>query len=217
MDEVTRLRCCRTLTFWLRHKPERAGVTLSKEGWATFEDLCAAFEREGMPMTTVDLHHMIRLDDGDRFELDRSRVRARFGHSLDLESGLHAGKPPASLFFAISQRLAGKALAAGLHPFKRKHLQFSLDDKLARSSAQGTSGPTVVLKIAAHEAFDSGIEFYPRGKGVWLAGSIGPQFLEQLDMPAATPAAAVTKMRNAARTSAPGTPRRRRPKGGFTH
>ena len=45
MDEPTRTQRSKALSAWLRHKPERAGLTLSKEGWATIPDVLAAFER----------------------------------------------------------------------------------------------------------------------------------------------------------------------------
>ena len=46
---------------------------------------------------TPEFDEVVRLDPKGRFEVERDRVRARYGHSLELEEKPHPGMPPATL------------------------------------------------------------------------------------------------------------------------
>ena len=54
MDELTRTQRSKALSMWLRHKPERAGLKLSPEGWVDIDEIIQAFERTGSPITRAE-------------------------------------------------------------------------------------------------------------------------------------------------------------------
>jgi putative RNA 2'-phosphotransferase len=213
MDEPTRTQYSRRLSFWLRHKPERGGLTLSPEGWVSLDDLIAAFEREGEPMDRATLLNIIRLDLKGRFEVEGDRVRARYGHSVELEEEPHPGMPPATLYHGTAQRFVHRILEGGLRPMKRQYVHLSPDKKTAREVGRRRDQNPAILLIDAHKAHESGVKFYPRGKGIWLSDPIPAQFLSLSEEAQGNP----TKPASGrdVREAAPGEPRRRRPKGGF--
>jgi len=229
MDEITRTQRSKTLSMWLRHKPERGGLTLSKEGWAAIPAILEAFEKQEMPLSRPEFDEVVRLDPKGRFEVERDRVRARYGHSLELEEKPHPGMPPAHLFHGTPRRYVAKVMETGLRPMKRQYVHLSPDKATAREVGKRRDQQPAILVVAAHEAHADGIQFYPRGKGIWLSDPIPPKYLSILDerppgAPAAAPEApgrpAPTRppsapQRNTPRVTAPGEPRRRRPKGGF--
>src|SRR5437016_10242003 len=223
MDELTRVRRSKSLSMWLRHKPERGGLILSPEGWAALPAILEAFERQGDPLDIEELRSVIRLDPKGRFETEGDRVRARYGHSLELEEKPHPGKPPAALFHGTTKRFVPKILEGGLKPMKRQYVHLSPDKKTAREVGRRRDQDPAILQIDAHRAFEEGILFYPRGKGVWISDPIPPQYLSIIeDSPQQAKSAATRAMPDrgarpiSARQAAPGEPRRRRPKGGFT-
>ena len=213
MDEETRTQYSRRLSFWLRHKPERGGLTLSPEGWAAIDELVAAYEREGLEMDRPTLENVIRLDLKKRFEVQGDKVRARYGHSVELEDKPHPGMPPSTLYHGTAQRFVPRILEAGLHPMKRQFVHLSPDKKTARDVGKRRDQTPTILEVDAHKAHEAGIQFYPRGKGIWLSDPIPPQFLSVLEE--ASGDSANTPRERAPSTAAPGEPRRRRPKGGF--
>ena len=194
------------ITFWLRHKPERAGISLSGEGWADIPELLEAFVRAEDPLTREEFDNVVRLDQKKRFEVDGDRIRARYGHSLELDVKPHPGKPPAVIYHGTSKRYISRIMEKGLLPVKRQYVHLSPDKQDARSVGTRRDQEPVILQIAAHEAYDAGVQFYPRGKGVWMSDAIPPEFLQVLEEPANLDSDRKT----------PGEPRRRRPKGGFT-
>jgi len=101
---------------------------------------------------------------------------------------------------------------------KRQFVHLSPDKKTAREVGGRRDQDAAILLIDAHAAHEAGILFYPRGKGIWLSDPIPPQYLSLLEdsSPAESNRGGTAAMRNTARQAAPGKPRRRRPKGGFT-
>jgi putative RNA 2'-phosphotransferase len=210
---------------WLRHKPERGGLTLSKEGWAAVPAVLAAFERQGVILSRPEFDEIVRTDPKSRYEVEADRIRARYGHSVELEEMPHPGMPPAALYQGTARRYLPRILDAGLRPMKRQFVHLSPDKATARAVGQRRDQLPVILRVAAHEAHEAGIQFYPRGKGIWLSDPIPARYLAVLEetqtaipRPAADRPAAhgrTDRTRRAGTESAPGDPRRRRPRGGF--
>jgi len=213
MNEYTRTRRSKRLSLWLRHKPEQGGLTLSKEGWAAIPAILEAFERQGDILSRAEFDEIVRLDPKGRFEVEGDRVRARYGHSIELEEKPHPGMPPATLYHGTAPRFLPKILETGLRPMKRQYVHLSPDKKTAREVGRRRDREPAILIVAAHRAHEAGIQFYPRGKGVWLSDPIPPEYLSVLEE-SPRPDSNEESSR-ARRASAPGTPRRRRPKGGF--
>lgn len=213
MDDDTRIRLSKKLSFWLRHKPEHGGLTLSKEGWVSLSQLLEAFERQGDVLQRTDLEDLIRTDAKERFELEGNRVRARYGHSIALEEKPHPGTPPALLYHGTARRFLPKILECGLRPMKRQFVHLSPSKKIAREVGSRRDRMPAVLEVAAHAAHQAGIQFYPRGKGVWLSDPIPAEYLTVVDAPSRP---SVHAPRNSSPyPSTSGTPRRRRPRRGF--
>jgi putative RNA 2'-phosphotransferase len=218
MDDLTRTQRSKALSMWLRHKPERAGLTLSPEGWVDIDEIIRAFERTGSPITRAEFDNVVRMDLKGRFEIDRHRVRARYGHSLELEEKPHPGMPPATLYHGTTHRFLPKILEGGLQPIKRQFVHLSPDKKTAREVGRRRDQEPAILAVDAHAAHESGVKFYPRGKGIWLSDPIPPLFLrvlEESDEELVNVRSSIARTATS-RSAAPGAPRRRRPKGGFT-
>jgi putative RNA 2'-phosphotransferase len=166
-------------------------------------------------MDRATLANVIRLDLKRRFEVEGDRIRARYGHSVELEEQPHPGMPPATLYHGTAQRYVPRILDAGLHPMKRQFVHLSPDKSTAREVGRRRDQTPTILVIDAHKAHESGIKFYPRGKGIWLSDPIPPQFLSILEEAAGDSANPPRGRAKNPRELAPGEPRRRRPKGGF--
>lgn len=208
MDDATRSALGRLLGRWLRHRPEEAPLELTPEGWAKIPDVLAALQRRGYSLSDAEIEEIVRCDPKDRFELEAGkRIRARFGHSVAVEAGMHPGMPPAALYFGVDARLLPKVLHTGLKPAKRMYLHLAATRRGAVQAAARRGRTPAVVSVAAHEAWAAGVRFYPRGCGVWLSDPVPPQFLAVKE--------GGPNMRDDRSAGAPGQPRRRRPRGGF--
>lgn len=209
MDDIARGQCGRLLRLWLRHKPEQAGLDLLTDGWAPLDDVVTALLAAEVVIDREELEWFVRSEPEHAFEIESDRIRARSGHSVDLGTPTHAGTPPATLYGAVPPRYADRTDIAGLAPRKRQYNHLFTDRSAARDAAVRRDQDPVLYRVAAQDAAEAGVAFYPRGEGVWLCGPLAPEFLTRM-----APSNAWEDRSSRRRPKAPGE-RRRRPAGGF--
>lgn len=160
------------LSLVLRHAPEEIDLTLDKSGWASVEKILS---NRRQPITRDELIEIIDTNPKQRFALseDGQYIRARQGHSRDVDLGLKPAIPPEKLFHGTSAASCDAILSEGLKPMGRQHVHLSVDVDTARTVG-ARHGKPVVLQIAAGPLHQNGQLFYLSENGVWLTCAIPP-------------------------------------------
>lgn len=168
------------MSFWLRHRPDDAGLTLTESGWTDVSALLEALHRKGLVCDIERLHAVIAENDKQRFELsaDGRSIRARQGHSLQIELGLIPVTPPESLFHGTAERFLPSILSEGLKPMKRHHVHLSADRETATRVGR-RHGKPVVLLVNSGEMALNGYTFYRTDNSVWLTDWVPVTFLSE--------------------------------------
>jgi putative RNA 2'-phosphotransferase len=85
------------MAFALRHDPAHFDLELDDEGWTDFEDLIIAIRFERREWAWLDESIvMAAIADMDRFEVRDGRIRAVYGHSIELARPSAIATPPAA-------------------------------------------------------------------------------------------------------------------------
>jgi putative RNA 2'-phosphotransferase len=173
------VRTSRFLSTVLRHDPERFGLTLDEQGWASVPELLEAMERAGRPASPELLAEVVATNDKQRFAFsdDRLRIRAVQGHSIDVDLGLAAVSPPVLLFHGTAERHVSDIRIDGLVKRSRRYVHLSPDDATARKVGQ-RHGKPVVLIIEARRLSVAGSDFYLSENGVWLTEKVPAEFIQ---------------------------------------
>lgn len=174
-------RISKSLSYWLRHRPEAGGLRLDGAGWAPVAEVLVALGKAGLPGDPETLRAVVAGSDKQRFELsgDCSLIRARQGHSVSVDLDWPATEPPDFLFHGTVQRFLPAILADGLKPMKRHHVHLSPDPETA-TAVGARRGEAVILRVAAGRMAADGHVFRLSGNGVWLADHIPPGYLERV-------------------------------------
>lgn len=173
-------RRSKRLSYWLRHAPEAAGLRLDPVGWAPTEAILQALAGTRLPTTLAELEALVANNDKQRFELslDRSRIRARQGHSIKVEGEWPIAAPPELLFHGTARRFLASIFERGLLPGARHHVHLS--STVGSAQAVGARrGPAVVLQVAASQMAAEGFTFRLSSNGVWLAEHVPPAYLQR--------------------------------------
>ncbi|MBX9656771.1 RNA 2'-phosphotransferase, partial [bacterium] len=119
MTDVTKIS--KTLSYWLRHAPEKGDLTLDAKGWAPLSDVYAALAREGLSNDFNTLMTVVQDNDKKRFEFnfDFSAIRARQGHSIDIDLDLKPSVPPVVLYHGTTNKVVGQIMKQGLSKMNR--------------------------------------------------------------------------------------------------
>lgn len=181
MDEKRLIRLSKYLSRCLRHQPEAIGLTLEPGGWVAVDALLAAAARHGVTLSRAELDEIVGRNNKQRFAFDErgSRIRANQGHSVPVDLQLAPVPPPAVLYHGTSSDALGAILREGLRKMRRHDVH--LTDDIATAERVGARhGAAVVLRVDAAAMARDGRQFFRSENGVWLTGSVPPQYLRVL-------------------------------------
>ena len=170
----------RLLSLVLRHKPETLGLQLDPAGWVGIPVLIAALRQADRRWGTVglgDLEAVAGAFDKKRHEIADGRIRAAYGHSIQVEAAPAPSVPPDLLYHGTSPDAAGAILRDGLRPMSRQRVHLSTDTATAIEVGRRKSDNPVILIVRATAAHGSGILFYEVDRRIWQADAIPPQYI----------------------------------------
>lgn len=174
----TDVRRSKRLSQVLRHRPESVGINLDPHGWVHLLPLLDALAAHGSPMTRDDIDRVVRGNDKQRFELDATldRIRARQGHTVEVDLDLTPSEPPAVLFHGTPRANIESILASGLDRRQRHHVHLSPDRETAERVG-ARRGDFVVFRVDAATMHADGLIFWCTDNNVWLTDTVPSAYL----------------------------------------
>jgi putative RNA 2'-phosphotransferase len=168
----------RTLAYALRHNPTQFNLALDAEGWASIDQLVDELRFVRYDWAFLDWTRIERTISGsDRFEVHDGKIRAVYGHTIELENPPAVVEPPEFLYHGTAEELLPQILATGLLRMQRRfaHLSSDLDWVV---SFVASKPRWVVLRVLAGKSHRQGIRFRQANRHVWLVETISPEFLQ---------------------------------------
>ena len=167
------------LSLVLRHKPEVIGIQLEENGWTDVQILLNKMQEAGK---SIDLETLTAIVDADNkgrysFNMDKTRIRANQGHSVEIDLGYQATTPPDILYHGTAKRFVESILKTGLEKRNRHHVHLTADRQTAVTVGK-RHGKPVILEVLAKEMLESGYEFYVSDNGVWLTDHVPVKYLK---------------------------------------
>lgn len=167
----------------LRHFPEDVDLDLDTAGWTDLDGLVERTESKYEWLDEGAVEAIVRTDPKGRFELDGGRIRAAYGHSVDVD--LESGETPVP--DVLYHGTASEALAAineeGLKPMSRQHVHLSGSVETAREVGRRHTAEPVVLCVDAAAMVDDGKEITKRGHSVYTTDHVAPRYFSRYDDP----------------------------------
>jgi len=166
------------LSYVLRHKPEAINLALDPEGWALVDEL---IEKADIKIDRDTIEVIVAENDKKRFALseDGLYIRANQGHSISVDLGLSAIKPPDILYHGTATRFLESIKQQGLLPQNRQHVHLS--DNIETATIVGARhGKPVILKINTLAMQQDGNLFYQSKNLVWLTDCVQPIYLKEV-------------------------------------
>jgi len=164
------------LSLILRHKPETIGIKLDSEGWADIDEMIRLSKGK---LTRPCIDQAVKENSKQRFGVseDGKRIRARQGHTVNVDLGFTPVEPPEILYHGTYPDVLPLIRRDGLCKMYRQHVHMT-DDLNTASLVGMRRGAPVTLRIKAKAMFQRGFLFYKSENGVWLTGHVPPEYLE---------------------------------------
>lgn len=165
------------LSLILRHKPEEAGITLDKHGWAKVEELINGIAKK-YAFDMGMLEEIVATDEKQRysFNADHTLIRANQGHSIQVDVELEELEPPEYLYHGTGMKYYDCIMKEGLIPKSRLYVHLSEDVDTAKTVGVRHGDP-VVFCVDAKVMYNHGYKFYKSVNGVWLTERVPNEFL----------------------------------------
>lgn len=168
------------LSLVLRHQPEKIGIKLDDNGFVSVDILLAALEKADSDWNLSLLEKVVADNNKKRFEFKeincQHKIRARQGHSVDVDLGYKEFSPPARLYHGTNHDAVSAILKTGLQKMSRHHVHLSQDVATA-ISVGSRKGLVAVLEIDSYAMSKCGYAFYKTDNEVWLTDFVPSEFI----------------------------------------
>src|SRR5574343_2094219 len=168
-NDIYYQRLSKTMSYILRHSPEKFGITLGGDGSTEVPELLLAINsskhHQGIIMD--DIVHVVNTDQKGRYTLSDGRIWANQGHSIKVDVPMTKKVPAHQLYHGTSTSSLNNILRYGLSKMRRNHVHLSSDIDTALKVGS-RHGVPVILKVDAPLMSEDGYIFFLSENGVWL-------------------------------------------------
>lgn len=181
LSGAERRRVSKYLSGALRHFPDDVGLTLDDAGWADWESVVDSATTNYEWLTAEAIEAIVQCDPKGRFEVDDGRIRAAYGHSVDVDLETAKTPVPDTLYHGTSPSAYEAIRTEGLRPMGRQHVHCSGSVETAREVGRRHASETVVLAVDAAGLRADGHEITKRGTRVYTTEHVPPVYLQRVE------------------------------------
>lgn len=159
------------LSYLLRHDKSYA---FDEHGWREVNDLVV-----NHGYTMEELREIVATNNKQRYEFseDMTHIRARQGHSIQVDVELAEEVPPIFLYHGTPKENLPSILDKGICKMSRNHVHLS-DTKETASKVGARRGKDfAVLSVKAKQMHEDGFVFYLSRNLVWLTEYVPAKYL----------------------------------------
>ncbi|MGI0133237.1 MAG: RNA 2'-phosphotransferase [Thermoplasmata archaeon] len=170
----------RVITGVLRHFPEKYGLAVDAHGWIELPKLVQAINGHHRGYHWLRVHHLVAIAESDpkgRYEVNGDRIRATYGHTVEVDLDLPTDNVPDELFFPVTPDESGIVLEVGLKPSDRRRVHLSRTAADARAAGKVRTPEPVLLLVDAKTARADGLIIMRAGKTVFLTDQVPAKYL----------------------------------------
>lgn len=175
MNENQLKSVSKKISYILRHRPETAGITLDKNGYAIVDELLIALN-----ISLDELDEIVATNNKKRFTYNEEKtlIRASQGHSISVDLQMKAVEPPEFLYHGTAEKTYQTHINfSGLLKMNHQHVHLSDSVNTARDIG-GRHGKPIVLTVKSGKMYKDGHEFFLSDNGVWLTDKVSRKYVE---------------------------------------
>jgi len=165
----------------LRHFPDDVGLSLDVEGWVAWAELVAAATDRYPWADEAAVEGVVVTDPKGRFERDdATRVRAAYGHSVDVDLEPTDAPVPDRLYHGTAPDNADAIGREGLKPMGRRQVHLSASVEAARAVGRRHAVDPVVFEVDAAALLEE-YRVTKRGRETYTVDRVPPSYLRVVE------------------------------------
>ncbi len=176
LDDDQTERLGRFISGALRHFPDDLGLAMNQHGWVDVDVLCDAMRTRYKWANKEKLYSIVESDEKTRYEIQGRKIRARYGHSVDIDLDYPENTLP-ELYYGASREEVDILLEKGIKPIKQRYVHLSTSIEKAQEVARIHTDDPVMIRIDAKEAQKNGVAMLSATESIVLSEEIPPKYL----------------------------------------
>jgi len=177
MSSGLKVKVSKYMSYLLRHNPEN--LNINNEGFVDLDELLSKL-RERYDVDKCLISEIVNQGNQKRFEIADNKIRALYGHSLDVKVGLEEDKSVEVLYHGTTPASTSEILKNGLKPMKRKWVHLSPTKEMAIEVGRRRTLNPMILEVNAEEARKNGIRFFKATERVFICSEVPAGFIKLL-------------------------------------
>jgi len=179
LDEAKTEQLGRLVAGMLRHFPADLGLAMDSRGWVDITSASDALGKRHRWASEEILIALVNSDPKQRYEIRDQKVRARYGHSVNVDLDHPLNALP-KLFYGASEEEADRILDIGLKPASQRYVHLSTTpDKAWHVATFRTSNPRVI-QVDAELAQKDDVKMMVVNDDIVISEKIPPKYLSIL-------------------------------------
>ncbi len=170
-------RIGRLMSGILRHFPDRFGLTMDENGWVHFEPFVRAVRKKLKWANQWLIKAVVYSDEKGRYELKGDKIRARYGHSVDVRLDDMPEATEDVLYYGTSEEEAQRILEVGIKPVRQTFVHLSTTFEKSVEVAMLRTDKPIVFEIDAKKARSDGMRIIKANDTIALAKEIPPKYI----------------------------------------
>ena len=179
LDETKTEQLGRLVAGCLRHFPGDLGLVMDGQGWVDLTSLGQVVASRHSWAGKELVIALVQSDSKQRYEIAGDRVRARYGHSVDVELDHPENKLP-RLYYGASEEEADRILEIGIKPASQRYVHLSTTAEKAWHVATFRTGNPRVIQAEAAAAQQAGVRMMTVNEDIVISDMIPARFLSIL-------------------------------------
>jgi len=170
----------RTLTGILRHFPEKFGLTMDEHGWVDINEIIENVKSRNPRSRWLKPEHIIAIvktDDKGRYQIKLGKVRATYGHSIEVNLDLPTDDIPVNLYYPSSAEESEILMEVGIRHSDRAMVHLSDTKISAREAGSHRVKDPVILTVDAETAVGAGVVIKKAGNHVYISEFIPSDYI----------------------------------------
>ena len=178
MGNDLRIKVSRYVSYLLRHNPE--DLEMEDEGFVVLDQFLSNVRRRFPTIDKKLLVEMVELSERRRFEIVGDKIRALYGHTINVHVHLKEDTQVERLYHGTTPEAAEQILEKGLQPMKRRWVHLSPNKEIAYEVGKRRTDSLALLIINVTEARNQGLRFFRVTDKVHVCKHVPAKYIKKL-------------------------------------
>ncbi len=168
----------------LRHFPDKLHLPMDGHGWVEMSALINAIGTSRSGFNWLRPHHiraLVATDPRGRYQIDGGMIRAKYGHSIDVDLDDLPETHADELFYPVTEEESDIVVEGGIHPVDRKKVHLSITLQKAIEAGRVRTDQPMILRVDGKQAREDGVKIYQASEDVCVTDGIDAKYISKVE------------------------------------